>query len=126
MKKSLGFKSYLLCRLKIFVPTTILLKIYVTYALLVIDYCDILYNGANVDVLNELQRLQNRCLKFCLKKSVLTSTDYIHQEVKLPMLAERRTYHARVYGFKRSQQMSFCRHINLNIIGQPELIGFQF
>ena len=85
-----------------------MLKIYKTYALPVIDYSDVLYHGANADLLLGLQRIQNRCLKYCLKLPVLTSTDYIHQETDIPMLHERRLYHARILGFKKSRLPSFC------------------
>ena len=112
LKKRLAFKSYLLGRLKQFVPTNILLRIYKTYVIPVLDYADILYNGANSDLLILIQRLQNRCLKFCLKMPVLTSTDYVHQETNLPMLIERRNYHARILGFKRSKFPTKCVSVN--------------
>ena len=38
---------------------------------------------------------------------MLTPTDYIHQEVKLPKLVERRKYHAQIVGFKRSRIEDF-------------------
>ena len=104
----MGFKSCLLGKLKTFVSTSILLQIYTTYAIPVIDYSDTLYNGANVSLLNGLQRIQNRCLKHCLKLPILSSTDYVHQEAKLPKLSDRRLYHAHVLGFKRAVNPSFC------------------
>ena len=108
LKKSLGFRSYLLGNLKLFVPTDIMLRIYKTYALPVIDYSDILYNGANADLLLDLQRIQNRCLKHCLKLPMLSSTDYVHQQAGLPMLNERRSYHAKIQGFKSAKKTENC------------------
>ena len=107
LKKKLAFKSYLLANLKHFVPTGIMLKIYKTYTLPLFDYADILYHGANDDILERLQRVQNRCLKYCLKLPVLTSTNVVHQLADLPKLHDRRIYHARVYGFKRSRKEEF-------------------
>ena len=110
LKSSLAFKSYLLGKLRHYVPTPILLRIYKTYALPVIDYSDTLYNGANVDLLKSLQRVQNRCLKYCLKLPVLSSTDFVHQEAGLPMLNERRKYHARIIGYKKSKIPRYCAY----------------
>ena len=107
LKKSLSYKSYLLGILKHYVPTPIMLKIYKTYALPLFDYADVLYTAANVDILASLQRVQNRCLKYCLKLPYLTHTDYVHQSAAIPMLDKRREYHTRIYGFKRVQHEEF-------------------
>ena len=64
------------------------------------------------DYLKDGADSQNRCLKFCLKMPVLTSTDYFHQETNLPVLRERRNYHARILGFKRSKFPTNCININ--------------
>ena len=58
-------KSILLYRAKEVMNEASLLKVYISHALPVIDYCDILYNGGTVDLLEELQRVQNKCLKTC-------------------------------------------------------------
>ena len=80
-----------------------LLRIYISHVLSAIDYCDILYVGAKVDTLEELQRLQNKCLKTCLSKHMLTPTDIVHSLAGLPTLKNRRTYHIRNYAFKICQ-----------------------
>ena len=72
LKKTLAFKTYLLGQLKSYVPTDLMLLIYKTYALPVIDYSDILYSGASDECLQGLQYIQNRCLKHCLKVPHLT------------------------------------------------------
>ena len=107
LKKALAFKSYLLARLKSFIPSDILLKIYKVYALPLFDYADVYYGGAGTEQLLELQRIQNRCLKYCLKLPKLTATDYVHQEASMPTLEKRRLYHTQLYGFKRSKLNSF-------------------
>ena len=125
--KSLNFKSYLLGRLKRFVTTKNLLKIYVTYVLPLIDYCDILYHGANEGNLDKLQRVQNRCLKYCLKVRRLTPTDYVHQEAKIPKLDMRRQYHAQVYGFKMSKMHTKIDHRPLHTrLAQYPLLKYSF
>ena len=39
---------------------------------------------------------------------MLSSTDFIHQEANLPMLCDRRTYHAQIQGFKFSNDQKKC------------------
>ena len=73
-------------------------------------FCDIVYNCANVDQLDRLQRIQNRCLKHCLKVPRLTSTDFVHQEANLPKLVFRRQYHAQIRGFRLIQVPAFVDH----------------
>ena len=80
-----------------------MLIIYKTYVLPLFDYADILYHGATGTQL--LQTVQNRCLKYCFKVPILTSTNVIHKRAELPKLVDRRIYHAQVYGFKRSQKV---------------------
>ena len=107
LKKLVGYKSYLLNKLKGFIPTETMLFIYKVYALPLFDYGDILYANSNVDMLDLLQRVQNRCLKYCLKLPRLTSTDYVHQVANIPKLEDRRVYHQRVYGYKRAQNPQY-------------------
>ena len=73
LRKRLGYKSYILANLRFYVPTNIMLRIYNTYTLPVIDYADIAYNFAKTDILSHLQNQK---------------------------LSDRRTYHAQIYGFK--------------------------
>ena len=42
------------------------------------DYADIVFDKANQIDLDKLQRLQNRCLKICLRTDTRTDTDLIH------------------------------------------------
>ena len=84
-------------------PSKALIRVYKTHVLPVIDYCDILYTNSNATALEELQRLQNKCLKTCLFKHILTPTEVVHGETHLPMLLERRHYHCKLYAFKRAQ-----------------------
>ena len=89
--------------LKHYVPTDIMLTIYKTYTLPLFDYADVMYVNAGADCLALLQRVQNRCLKYCLKVPKLTSTNAIHVRSQLPKLEDRRVYHIQVYGFKKAK-----------------------
>ena len=78
----------------------------------VIDYCDILYTGTNKDILSQLQRMQNKCLKTCMSMHLLTPTDHVHAEASLPTLENRRIFHEKIYAFKRSTQDIFLEKKN--------------
>ena len=105
LKRNLGFKSYLLAILRSYVPTIIMLIIYKTYVLPLFDYADIVYHGSGSTGTQLLQTVQNRCLKYCFKVPILTSTNVIHRRAALPKLCDRRIYHAQVYGFKQSKKI---------------------
>ena len=81
-----------------------LLKVYKSP---VLDYCDILYMKGNSDLLEELQRVQNKCLKTCYGDHILTATELVHAKARLPMLSHRREYHARLHAFKHSKDDRF-------------------
>lgn len=84
-----------------------MLRIYCPHVLPIMDYCDILYVGAKVEVLEILQRLQNKCLKTCMGMHILTATQLVHAEPQLSTLDNRRKYHVKMYGFKRAQNSKF-------------------
>ena len=81
------------------------LRVYKSHVLPVIDYCDVLYCKAPTTILEELQRVQNKCLKTCLSKHILTPTEEVHALAGLPMLSERRKFHTLVYAYKRSRDV---------------------
>ena len=83
------------------------LRMYKSHVTPVIDYADILYDNANIDILNELQRIQNKCLKTCLDMHIPTVTEKTHAHAEMPMLNVRRKYHAEVYGYKRVQNIKY-------------------
>ena len=107
--RNMRFKSILLYRTREVMSVLSLLKIYKSHALPVLDYCDILYMKGNSDLLDELQRVQNKCLKTCYGDHLLTATELVHAKAKLPMLSQRRIFHARIYAFKRSSNEKYVQ-----------------
>ena len=91
--KTVQYKGYLLKHAKDCLPKNARLSVYKAYIVPIIDYGDILYNGVVVDLLQKLQRLQNRCLKICNGAHRLTPTIAIHQAANMPLLKERISYH---------------------------------
>ena len=84
-----------------------LLKIYNAYILPIIDQGDILYIKSNKQLLMKLQRLQNKCLKTCLKLNIRTPTEQIHQITGMPYLEDRREAHIRNFAYKRSRKENY-------------------
>ena len=72
-----------------------------SHALPVIDYCDVLYDGGNVELLEELQKVLNKCLKITFHAHILTPTELVHTKAMLPTLEKGREYHIRLCSFKR-------------------------
>ena len=107
--KSVNFKALLMYMVRDYMSELILRKVYVSYLLPIIDYADIMYTNTNADLLAELQRCQNRCLKTCYKLHMLTPTEEVHRKAQLPTLENRRVYHVDLYAFKRSQNRNFLK-----------------
>ena len=86
----------------------------------IIDYADILYINSKASLLKELQRVQNKCLKTCLKLHLLIPSNSVHAEAELPLLSDRRIYHIRLLAFKRVHKgkeyiQSVTRTIRANV-----------
>ena len=107
LTKGVRFKNMLLYRAKKRMTVEALLKVYKSHVLSVIDYADVLYANASSTILDNLQVQQNRGLKTCLGKHLLTPTDQVHALAYLPTLAERRKAHIKIYAYKRSRQQRF-------------------
>ena len=69
------------------------LKVYKSMILPYFDYEDVKYNTANLDCLDKIQRLQNRCLKIYKEFNVRSGTNELHAVTHMPMGKERRVAH---------------------------------
>ena len=80
------------------------LYIYKSMILPYFDYADAIYSRANVTQLDKLQRLQNKCLKICMGRDRLFSTNRAHRETKVPFLKDRRSTHTLNFMYKRKSE----------------------
>ena len=87
------YKANLLAKIRKFLTDTVALKIYKSMILPYFDYGDVIYNSANQERLDKLQRLQNRCLKISKGLGIRYGTDALHAITKVPKLEVRRTAH---------------------------------
>ena len=69
------------------------LDIYKVMVLPYLDYCDIIYAQGDKSALDKLQRLQNRCLRICLKEGPTSSRAMLHKNAKIAKLGDRRETH---------------------------------
>ena len=90
------------------------LKIYKSMIIPYMDYGDVIYNPANRDGLDKLQRLQNRCLKICMNYNARFSTKELHVVTNTPMLAKRRECHINNFMYGQAQKGALLDNRNIN------------
>ena len=103
---NVSHKAYILSKIRRFITTYSSIRIYKSMILPYFDYADIVFDKANQTDLDKLQRLQNRCLKICLRVNMKTETDLIHSVTKSPKLYYRRKAHLRNFMHSRLSDMS--------------------
>ena len=118
-------KIYLLGKIRYLLTKEAALAIYRSKITPYFDYGDVLFHNANTNLLNKLQRLQNRALRICLNAEPRTAVDQLHNDAKLPFLHKRRICHIRVLGYKRSLKDKYvCRAGRNTRAGDAKLLNF--
>ena len=64
----ISHKAYLLSKIRMYIDTRTAITIYKTLILPVIEYGDVIYDGANQKLLDALQTSQNRILRICMHR----------------------------------------------------------
>ena len=77
------------------------IKIYKGMILPYFDYGDVVYMGGRKDMLEKLQRLQNRALKICLRVEHRHPTDDLHRQTRVKTLYDRRKAHLKIAAFSK-------------------------
>lgn len=80
----------MLSNIRKFLTDNITLKLYKSLILSVVDYGDILYNGANKKELNNIQKLQNRALCITSLRQRFTTNMSLHRQYNVVPLFIRR------------------------------------
>ena len=60
--KLISHKAYLFNKIRMYIYTNTATTLYKTMILPILDYGDVIYDGANQKLLNDFQKLQNRIL----------------------------------------------------------------
>ena len=123
--RTVAFRTYQLTKLKRFLSSECLLRIYKAYILPILDYGDILYHTANAKYPDKMQRSQNKALKICLKQDMRTHTVNIHNDANINYLVHRRYSHACVEGYKRAKKVRYRKNtvVNTRLCGGPVLLS---
>ena len=106
-------KIQLLAMIRSYISKTQALSIYKTKILPYIDYGDVFYHNCNQNLLDKMQRLQNRALRICTLNPRLHPTALLHRENNLNYLHERRHAHIYNLAYKRT---FYNRLLETNII----------
>ena len=67
------------------------------------DYADVIYNEANAQDLDRLQRLQHQALKLCLGFNRREDTEVVHRTAKVSLLDNRRKSHVYNFMYKKKE-----------------------
>ena len=109
-----AYKANLLAKIRKFLTDSVSLKIYKSMILPYFDYGDVIYNTSNIEGLDKLQRLQNRCLKICKGFDIRFDTKELHTITKTPMLEMRRTAHINNFMYIRLKRLHLVDDRNIN------------
>ena len=104
ISRLIAYKANLLSKVRKFLSESTALKIYKTMIVPYLDYGDVIYNSANQEGLEKLQRLQNRCLKICMNFNARHNTKDLHVSTNTPMLKVRRECHINNFMFAKVQK----------------------
>ena len=109
----ISHKAYLLNKIRMYIDTNTAIRIYKTMILPILEYGDVIYEGANQKILNDLQTSQNHILRICVQRNRYTSTLLLHQLCNINKLKERRIMHLNLFMFKQksNQQIVNLRNV---------------
>ena len=80
-------------RIKPFIPTDLTIHPYCSLILPHLDYGDTVYEAMSDTLANQLQVIQNNCLRICLVRNKRSPTDELHETACLMRLDVRRKQH---------------------------------
>ena len=104
--QTVAYKCFLLSKIRKFLTIKAALDVYNVMILPYLDYCDVVYAQGDKASLEKLQRLQNRCLRICLKEGPTSSRTALHKNAKMAMLEDPRVTHTLNFMCKRRNDPS--------------------
>ena len=103
--KTVSYKLSLLSKLKVYISTEAAIQVYKSMIIPYFDYGDVLYHCSSTNLLDKLQKLQNRGLKICFGQGTDLSILEMHVRSNISLLQNRRVQH--VYTFMYKQQTNY-------------------
>ena len=110
---NVSHKMFIFSKIRPYINTKMAITIYKTLIVPFLDYGDILFINASIELLNKLQRLQNKCLRICLRAHPQTPTFFLHQETKTAPLHDRRKAHLRNFMFQQRDNLDLLDNRDL-------------
>ena len=107
------FKANLLAKVRRYLTEETALSIYRSMILPYFDYADIVYNTANQEGLDKLQRIQNKCLKICKSYHVRADTELLHQVTNTAKLKARRRAHVNNFMYTKLAQEKWTDNLDI-------------
>ena len=104
--KSISDKALLLAKMRKYILQEVALRIYKTMILPVMEYGDILYDGASKKLTGKIQVLQNRCLRTCLLPDQHIPTIRLYEICSIANLNMRRRIHLQLNMYKQKNNLS--------------------
>ena len=101
--KSISYKFYFLGKIKQFLNSETMLKLYKSYIQPYFDYNDIFLENTTAKQYERLVRLQRRCLRRCLPENVKVDKNEIHHVTGINKLKDRADSHLLKLMYKRAQ-----------------------
>ena len=106
LKRKLYVKMKSLGRIKQFISNDLALDLYRSLILPHIDYGDMIYDAMSDTLANQVQVIQNNCLRICLGRDSRSSTKALHDDAELVRLSARRKQHVTQQVYKGLSEQS--------------------
>ena len=87
-------------RVKPYIPKDLALMLYNSLILPHFDYGDVVYDAMSATSANQLQVIQNTCLRICLGRGKDSPTEALHTDSNIPRLSNRRKQHTGQFVYK--------------------------
>ena len=93
VRRKVYTKLKALGRLRPYISKSMSIQLYKSFIIPHFDYADVVYDSMSKQLSQQLQVLQNRCLRICCNSGDYVSTAELHAEVNMPTLDVRRKNH---------------------------------
>ena len=101
--KLMSYKLFFLTKIKRYLNTDLLIRLYKAYIQPYFDYNDIFLENANYGQYDRLVRLQNRCLRRCLPENFKINKDDVYSRTGVNKLNQWADVHLLKLMYKRAQ-----------------------
>ena len=120
--KLVSHKAFVLNKIRRYINKNTAITIYKTMILPIIEYGDVIYDGANQKLLNDLQTAQNRILRTCLYEDRAANTNMLHRNCNISKLQDRRLLHLNLFMYKQKLNVNIVNNRNIRTRAHDALL----